>query len=90
MALEARIKNRLRRELVGELQWGDIVQAFQATDNLAKQRIVSAAKEGRNANVAREFMRIVRVHVETKVQSEYDTIMADGSLSVAELERLFP
>ena len=88
--LENRIKNRLRREVMHEITWQSIVQAFQNADQSQKNRLVEAVSEGNGKAVSRSFLRVMKAWVDAKVQTEYDQIMADGQLSAAELDRLFP
>lgn len=88
--LEARIKNRLRREVTQDFAWSDVVSAFQAASSTDKQNLVDAVKEGRGKAVSRDFMRVIKKYVDAQVQVSYDEITADGALSMAELERLFP
>ena len=90
MVLEDKIKQRLRREITDQFGWSDIVAAFQASTQQDKANLVRSVRERRAKAVSRDFLRVIGNHINAQVQSEYDTILADGALSVAELERLFP
>lgn len=84
----ANIKSRLINKRVSELVWGDITAAVGALSAPQKQVIVEAFRAKDPARVSKLLFKAVRGKVVADATLEANSMMADDSLSLAELQRV--
>lgn len=91
MADIARIRQiairRTVEKLAAAVTWGDMVQAFQAASP-EDRAAFARALTGQAGEFQRRARRIVRDYLTTQAAATVDAALADGSLTLNELEEL--
>jgi hypothetical protein len=82
------VYSRLRPKVVAESEWADIVSAVQGMTAAQKAQIVRAAQRGDFEAVGKRIVVAFTSVLEARIATEANAILADGSLSAAEIERL--
>jgi len=88
MTIETQIAQRLFGEFQQALTWGQLVSAVQASTEQDKTYLINTLRTGRYKDVGRRLQQIVTLYLRNLAQDEADAMMADNSLSRAELDRI--
>lgn len=86
---KAKAKPRLRKKQYGELEWSDVTSVVGTANQGYKDRIVEAVQLEQSAEIGRVILFLIEEHVKANVDAELDSIIADGSLTLAEFSRIF-
>ena len=82
--------DRLTSKQVAGLTWPDIVSAMNAANIGQQQRILSGIRRRNAGEVGELVIRIIeRETAQARAEAEADAILADGTLSPDEVERVF-
>ncbi len=85
--LEARIANDLINKYVDVMTWGDVVSGAQSASAADKAEITSAFKKRNFAVMGKTLGKLILAELLSQAEDEAATILADGQLSVTEVNR---
>lgn len=88
--LRALLIQRKAKALADGMVFSDIAQGVAALSASGKEAIVNAAKSRDAASLGSLVLDAVSARLQGVAQTEVDGVLADGSLSAAELQGLFP
>lgn len=86
--LKAILVRRLMPKYRESLAWAGVTAAVANSSAADKTEIVAALREGDQKQAGAVLMKIVAAHAVVQAAAEADTLLADESLSLAELERV--
>jgi hypothetical protein len=90
MANEQRvITSRLLSKRKRELIWASVINAMNAANTGNQNALLNALRNDQPSNVYRAFRRILDNQLKGEASAEAAAILADSSLTLAELERVF-
>ena len=84
-----KVETRLLQVKQSELVWGDIVAAVGGADTASKVQIVNAIKGKDGSVLSNLIFDLIADKVSTDARSEAASLMADDSLSLTDLQRIF-
>lgn len=80
---------RLKRKMMDDLSFEQVINALEALGNAKKAGIVNAVKLAKKEQVGRRVLDAVAARILDDADDQVDSLMQDGSLTEAELEILF-
>lgn len=86
---KVKARAKLRSKHYQELVWNDLVSVVGGSQPIIKDRILDAIKTEQRAEVGRIILYLIEQKVKIDVESELDSIVADGQLSLEEFSRIF-
>ena len=88
--IKAKIVEKLAPKHLEELTWAEMVSAIQSTPQAHKDRLVDLLRTGiKQHEVGEKLHLVIMKDMITQAETEADTIMADGSFSLDEFNRVF-
>ena len=87
--LEALIARKLFSKHMAELTWTEIVGVIGGSNQQQKDALVSMFSNGRGANAGEAMQNAINAKMRTDAETEAAAMMADNTLSSAELQRIF-
>ena len=87
-SLQQRLATRIEQKLYGQLNWTRLAGAVQGLSAQEKARIVLAVEAGNGEGIGRAILSAVATSVRADALTQAAAMLADGSLSEAELEQV--
>lgn len=81
-------QSALYPKVMKEVEWEDIRNVI-ATSESSKEKIVEAVREQNPSVVGQVIMVLIEQLVKDRVNTEINSIMSDGSITLAEFARIF-
>lgn len=86
---KAFIADRLTPKKRAALQTADFVTAWQALTPAAKDAIVASAVAGKSEQAGQQIEHMLLAYARSLAEIDADTMVADGSLTLAEFSEIF-
>lgn len=86
--LRNRLADRIERRLGAQLNWTTIAAAVQGLSAPEKANLVLAVESRSGEAIGRIVIRAVAQALKAEAEAQADSMLADGSLSVEELEQV--
>ena len=87
--IKTRIVSSLLPKYRAELTWANLVTAVAGSDAQDKADLVTALKNGNPLSAGRRMDALVKKWMTAQAGIEADAMLADGSLTLAELDRIY-
>ena len=80
--------SRLRPKIRDDLTWSGLASLINGLSAPKKAEMLNAAKASNGCVLGNRIVAAVNAKIEADAAAEADTMLADGSLSAADLERI--
>ena len=87
--IKVRIVSSLIPKYRADLTWSSLVSAVAGSDEQGKTDLVAALKSGNSLSAGRRLDKIINNWIREQAGTEADGMLADGSLTLAELDRIY-